>query len=171
MRQFIIAALLIFLAFRVAANDQLNHIMANAEDYDQIDDNLYDNDITTTTMKMTTTTTMTKTTTNSTKTTLKDIARAVKKVKEAIEETGLSPAEISGIALSLLTFLVTCALGCLKVMAHLRAGGNLMDFLAQVFEAALIKLRRRQQMDQEAIEEAAGPPSSVSIPVGRETEV
>ena len=170
MRQFIIAALLIFLAFRVAANDQLNHIMANAEDYDQIDDNLYD-DITTTTMKMTTTTTMTKTTTNSTKTTLKDIARAVKKVKEAIEETGLSPAEISGIALSLLTFLVTCALGCLKLMAHLRAGGNLMDFLAQVFEAALIKLRRRQQMDQEAIEEAAGPPSSVSIPVGRETEV
>ena len=169
MRQFIIAALLIFLAFRVAANDQLNHIMANAEEYDQLDDNLYD-DITTTTMKMTTTT-MTKTTTNSTKTTLKDIARAVKKVKEAIEETGLSPAEISGIALSLLTFLVTCALGCLKLMAHLRAGGNLMDFLAQVFEAALIKLRRRQQMDQEAIEEAAGPPSSASIPVRRETEV
>ena len=169
MRQFIIAALLIFLAFRVAANDQLNHIMANAEDYDQIDDNLYDNDITTTTMKMTTTTTMTKTTTNSTKTTLKDIARAVKKVKEAVEESGLSWADISGICIGGFTFIVTCVMACAKMLAHVRNGGAIQDFLVDILQRVLIRLIRQPRPNQAV---AAPPPSSGDHVAGRqETEV
>ena len=104
--------------------------------------------------------------------TINDLTRAVKTVKEAIEASGLSPGEISGIVISLLTFLVTCVLGCLKLMAHLRAGGTVQEFLAGVLETALIRLRRRQRLGQQAVQEAAS--SSASNPdrmVGRETEV
>ena len=57
-------------------------------------------------------------------------------------------------------------------MAHLRAGGTVQEFLAGVLETALIRLRRRQRLGQQAVQEAAS--SSASNPdrmVGRETEV
>ena len=184
MRSHILAASLILLASFISANDQINQILANAKEINEKgwDDDLHLCDIDKTTMTTTTTTSTPTTTTITTMTTMtnkknktitiNDLTRAVKTVKEAIEESGLSPGEISGIAISLLTFLVTCGLGCLKLMAYLRTGGTVQEFLAGVLEAALIRLRRRQRLGQEAVEEAA--PSSAFNPdcmVGRETEV
>ena len=184
MRPFILAASLILLASIISANDQIDQILANVKEIDEkgLDDDLHLRDIdetTTTTITTTntpTTTTITTTTTMTNKKnktiTINDLTRAVKTVKEAIEASGLSPGEISGIVISLLTFLVTCGLGCLKLMAHLCTGGTVQEFLAGVRETALIRLRRRQRLGQEAVEEAA--PSGASNPdrmVGRETEV
>ena len=184
MRPFILAASLILLASIISANDQIDQILANVKEIDEKgwDDDLHLCDIdettttTTTTTSTPTTTTITTTTTMTNKKnktiTINDLTRAVKTVKEAIEASGLSPGEISGIVISLLTFLVTCVLGCLKLMAHLRAGGTVQEFLAGVLETALIRLRRRQRLGQQAVQEAAS--SSASNPdrmVGRETEV
>ena len=184
MRQFFIAAFAVLFLSTVIANDQLQHILDNAKSIDDagIDDGLWrkddgdKNDVVTTTMKTITTTTtttmttiMTTTTTNDKKTeTLKNLARAVKKAAEVMEESGLSAADISGICVGLTTLIVTLIMACAKMIAHVRNGGGIQDFFAEVAHRLLIRVAQQPRRNQ-AIEAPQPPGDHV---VGHlETEV
>ena len=176
MRQFFIAAFAVLFLSTVIANDQLQHILDNAKSIDDagLDDGLWrkddgdDNDVVTTTMKTITTTTTTTTTDDKKTETLKNLARAVKKAAEVIEESGLSAADISAICVGLTTLIVTLIMACAKMIAHVRNGGGIQDFFAEVAHRLLIRVAQQPRRNQ-AIEAPQPPGDHV---VGHlETEV